>query len=190
MPALPFSSRVLVALLISLGALTAGAVLHAVPLSIAGAALFAAAIIASAVSSETPPKPGAALDLARHHTLLAALSYAWAAAGFAAVYSLSDLVWYHAYQYGIGAFLFAFGLFLLYRRMGATDNATPPSIVLTALHAAAAAGGLAYLFGTGKLMSQRTDWPGNIIFAAGGITIVALCIIAIRAQTKLGKDGA
>ncbi len=181
-------------------ALTAGAILTSVPLAIAGAGIFAIAILTSAISASktlryagttisTRIKHTAALDIARHHTLLAALSYAWAACGFAAVYLLSDLVWYHAYQYGSGAFLGACGLYFLYRRMSWAETATPPPIALTALHALAAGGGLAYLIGTGKIVSLRTDWPGNVIFVSGGITIVLLCLIAIQAQLTLrSKD--
>jgi hypothetical protein len=201
MPVANSLTWVLAALAVALAALAAGAIMHQIPLSVAGAALFAATIIASGASAGRTARyvddssgshltTNAALGVARHHTLLAALAYGWAAAGFAAVYSLSDLVWYHAYQYGIGAFLGACGLYYFYRRMGASNGAAPPAIGLTALHAAVAAGGLAYLAASGKLMSQRTDWPGNVIFTAGGIAIVALCIIAINAQIKLGKSGA
>ena len=98
---------------------------------------------------------------------------------------MSDLVWYHAYQYGIGAALGACGLYALYHRLGSSTEGPGPG--MTVLHAVAAGGGLAYLASTGKLLSVRSDWPGNVIFTAGGITIVALCVIALRSQSALRK---
>jgi len=186
MPPEPFVKSVALALVLSVALLTVGAASGLVPLALVAAALFAAAIIASAVSTRPIVRQSAniARDLGRHHTLLAAMSYAWAAASFAAVYSFSDLVWYHAYQYGIGAALGAFGLFALYRRM----TMAPPPITLTALHGLAALGGLFFLAASGKLMSLRSDWPGNIIFVAGGLTLAALCFIAVRSQQALRKS--
>jgi hypothetical protein len=198
MPTQSSLSWVLCVLFIALAALTAGAVLNMVPLAVAGALLFCVTIVASAVSAGRTSryvdashsahlKANAALDVARHHTLLAALSYAWAACGFAAVYTLSDLVWYHAYQYGIGAFVGACGLYYMYLQMGARETATPPPLSLTALHAAAATGGMSYLISSGKLLTLRSDWPGNVIFASGGVAIIVLCMSAMLAQVRLGK---
>jgi hypothetical protein len=193
---MPSLNWVYVSLLAGLVLLTAGAIFHSMPVSLSGAAIFATGILASALSASTTLryadassatylKHNAALDVARHHTLLAALAYAWAACGFASVYLLSDFVWYHAYQYGFGAFVGSCSLYGLYRRMGAAETAAPPPVAATALHMLAAGGGLGYLAGTGKIMSLRSDWPGNVIFVSGGITIVLLCAIAIRAQLEL-----
>jgi hypothetical protein len=99
------------------------------------------------------------------------------------VYSLSDLVWRHAWQYGLGASLFAFGLSLYAYRLDSESTALPP-VFLTTLHGLAAAGGLAYFFAADKLATHRGDWAANYVFLAGGIALIMLCAIAAITQIK------
>lgn len=115
---------------------------------------------------------------------LAAFVYAWGAAALFAVYSLSDLYWRHAWQYGLGAVIFALGLAIYGRSVDATAGSAVPPFSLTLLHGAAVGGGLAYLLGTGKLATQRTDWVANDVFLAGGLSILALCVIAAVTQRR------
>ena len=115
---------------------------------------------------------------------LAALVYAWGAAALFAVYSLSDLVWRHAWQYGLGAALFAAGLALYARSVDAAAGSDLPPLLLTVLHGLAVGGGLVYLVGTGKLATQRADWAANEVFLAGGFAILALCVIAAITQLR------
>jgi len=161
------------------------------------AALFSAAVIGAALFINASlwfraPRTGegsvkAALVC---NVWIAALIYAWGAIALFAVYSLSDLVWRHSWQYGLGAALFALGVSLYAYRLDRETSAVLPPLYLTALHGAAAAGGLIYLVGTGKLATHRGDWAANDVFLAGGIAIVMLCLIAAITQTRAAKHRA
>lgn len=120
----------------------------------------------------------------RCNVWLAALVYAWGASALFAIYSLSDLTWRHAFQYGSGAALFAAGLGLYGLRLGRATNRTTPPLVLTIVHGLAAAGGLAFLIGTDKLATAKGDWAANEVFLWGGFAIVALCIMSAMTQTR------
>ncbi len=115
---------------------------------------------------------------------LAALVYAWGAAALFAVYSLSELVWRHAWQYGLGAALFAAGLAIYARSVDTAKGNRVPPLGLTVLHGAAVGGGLAYLLGAGKLATHRADWAANYVFLAGGLAILALCVLATITQRR------
>lgn len=120
----------------------------------------------------------------RCNVWLAALVYAWGASALFAVYSLSDLVWRHAFQYGSGAALFAAGLGLYGLRLGAKNNGNVPPLILTVIHGLAALGGLIYLLGTDKLATAKGDWAANEVFLWGGFAIVALCLMSAITQTR------
>jgi hypothetical protein len=121
----------------------------------------------------------------RCNVWLAALVYAWGASALFAIYSLSDLTWRHAFQYGSGAALFAacIGIYGLW--LGRANNAHVPPLSLTIVHGLAAAGGLTYLIGTGKLATVKGDWAANEVFLWGGMAIVALCIMSAMTQTRI-----
>jgi hypothetical protein len=59
---------------------------------------------------------------------------------------------------------------------------------MTLLHAAAAAGGLVYLIGTGKLETLKGDWAANNVFLMGGLAILTISLIAALAQWRLTKN--
>jgi hypothetical protein len=119
---------------------------------------------------------------------LAALVYAWGASALFAVYSLSDVSWRHAFQYGSGAALFAAGLGIYGYRLGRMQIPSIPPLYLTVFHGLAAAGGLVYLIGGGKLDTVKGDWAANEVFLWGGIAIVALCIISVVTQSRLNRS--
>lgn len=128
-----------------------------------------------------------AVHMTRRNTRLAALVYAWGAAILLATHALSGLDWYHYYQYGLGAALFAAVLLFYVKRLGEPAHAVPPPLALTALHGLAAAGGLAFLVGSGKVMSHRADWAANLVFLWGGLAIVLISVIALRTQSRLTR---
>jgi hypothetical protein len=154
--------------------------------------LFAAAVIAASLWINAPlwfRRSSGLGELAIKAALvcniwLAALIYAWGAIALFAVYSLSDLVWRHSWQYGLGAALFAAGVSFYANSLDRETNAVLPPLYLTAVHGLAAAGGLVYLVGTGKLATHRDDWAANDVFLAGGLAIVALCLIAAVTQIR------
>lgn len=136
----------------------------------------------------TAGDPIEAVHMARRNTRLAALVYAWGAAILLATHAFAGLDWYHFYQYGLGAALFAAGLLYYVKRLGEPAHAVPPPLGLTALHGLAAAGGLAFLIGSGKVMSHRADWAANVVFLWGGIAIVLISVIALRTQSRLVRS--
>ena len=161
----------------------------------AAAGVFAAAVIVAAlwinsrVWRRAAQRFGAADASALHsrNTRLAALVYAWGSAALFAVYGLSGLTWRHGWQYGLGMALIAAGLMAYVRRAGANAQAKNPPLWPALLHGAAAAGGLVYLVGTGKLETLKRDWAANDIFLFGGIAILALSIIASLSQLRLSR---
>jgi hypothetical protein len=128
--------------------------------------------------------PIAIREALRCNVWLAALVYAWGASALFAIYSLSDLVWRHGFQYGLGAAIFAGSLAIYGMRLGRTAAAGVPPLMLTLVHGAAAAGGLIYLIGTGKLDTPKGDWAANEVFLWGGFAIIALCIFSAVTQTR------
>lgn len=159
------------------------------------AALFAALILATSLAvnlplwrgempfKDTNPRLGAMLRNIR----LAMLVYAWGGLALFAVYSLSDLRWFHAPQYGAGAVLIAGGLLAFVNRLCQPEHAKEPPPLLNILHGTAAAAGLAFLIGSGKVWSQRADWAANAVFLWGGIAMVGLCLFAAITQAKMDK---
>ncbi len=138
----------------------------------------------SAGVAARPDGPVALREALRCNVWLAALVYAWGASALFAVYSLSDLTWRHAFQYGSGAALFAACIGIYGARLGRPNNHQPPPLVLTIIHGLAAAGGLVYLIGTDKLATVKGDWAANEVFLWGGFAIVALCIMSAVTQTR------
>lgn len=123
----------------------------------------------------------------RCNVWLASLVYAWGASALFAVYSLSDLTWRHAFQYGSGAALIAAGLGIYGLRLGRSPNIHVPPLALTASHALAAAGGLVYLIGTDKLARAKGDWAANEVFLWGGFAIIAICLMSAVTQTRITR---
>lgn len=192
----PIIPALVAILLVSVGGIVAGINLDAGAAAHAAAAAFTAAIAAVTVIINRPhwhragaaPDPIEAVHMTRRNTRLAALVYGWGGLTLLSVDWLTSLDWYHYGQYGIGAALIAAGLFWYVRRLGEPEHAKAPPLALTAAHALAAATGLAFLVGTGKVLSQRADWAANVVFLWGGIAIVALCLAAARTQSRLTRS--
>lgn len=133
--------------------------------------------------------PVAVKEALRCNIWLAALVYAWGASALFGMYSLSDLVWRHAFQYGTGSAVFAASLGIYGFLLGNVRTLPVPPLILTVLHGVAIAGGLAYLIGAGKLQTVRGDWAANEVFLWGGIAIIALCVMSGVTQTRVMRSG-
>lgn len=118
---------------------------------------------------------------------LAMLVYAWGGLALFAMYRLSDLRWFHAPQYAAGATLIAGGLLMYVNRLCNTEPRRAPPAFLNIAHGLTAAGGLAFLIGSGKVWSQRADWAANTVFLWGGIAMVGLCLIAAITQARMAR---
>ncbi len=141
----------------------------------------------------TKISPSAAPIAGLRNATLMAVTYAWGAVGLAGIYTFAGVKWQHGWQYAAGMALIA-GIIALYAR-GLADpdsslrapSAQTAMFRVTALHAAAAAAGLCFLFLGGKLKSPRGDWAANIVFLMGGVTIFALSVMAAITQHKLSQ---
>lgn len=159
-----------------------------------GGLAFTAAIVAAGLAINEPLWRGAALGPAfggrigamRRNIRLAMLVYAWGAAAFFAVYTLSGKWWLHAYQYGGGAAVIS-GALLLYVHALGNENAREPHPALTIAHGLAIAGGLVYLLATSPHLSRRPEWPAEMIFLLGGLALIGLCLITALTQRRMGR---
>ena len=163
---------------------------------VAGAAtFFGVAVIVAALRINAPiwqrsNNVDAAVEgpaIARRNTRLAALVYAWGGAAMLGVYSLSGLSWRHGWQYGLAMATVAALLMLYVRRLGNQPRPEMPPLALTLLHGLAAAAGLGFLVGTGKLATTKGDWAANDVFLCGGIVILALCIMSAITHLRLSR---
>jgi len=127
----------------------------------------------------------------RRNTLLAALVYAWGAAAILAIYSLSGLNWRHWWQYGAAMALVAIAVFLYAQLLTDEHGAYRTPKALNALMGLAVVQGLAvigvlvYLLASGKLVTVRSDWAANYVFATGSVTLALLSAISVLTYGKL-----
>lgn len=161
------------------------------------AGLFASLVVGTGLGINAPlwsrataalKGPSLVRSALRCNVWLAALIYAWGASAMFGMYSLSDLVWRHAFQYAGGASVFAAGIALYGFSLGRAGGPGIPPIVLTALHGTAAAGGLIYLIGSDKLATLKSDWAANEVFLWGGIAVVALCTMSVLTQWRVTRS--
>ncbi|HRD75203.1 MAG TPA: hypothetical protein PK264_04590 [Hyphomicrobiaceae bacterium] len=175
--------------LASVGGIIVGAGLGRPLLVQAFAALFATVIILVAIAINRPlwgaeTAAVAPAEAARRNIRLVALAYAWGALAMLAAYALSGVRWQHGWQYGAGMAVISAITMLVAHRQGDPRSvlARAPALrllsLVNVLHGAAAIAALAWLIGSGKLMSPRGDWVANQIFLFGGLVIVALSVFA------------
>lgn len=137
-----------------------------------------------------------AIHASRRNARLMALVYAWAAASMFAIYSLTELWWWHSWQYGLAMAFIACCLLTYAERMKDLSSALvqPRALDATAMlalvQAAALTGGIAFLIGSGKLASSKPDWPANLVFIGGGIGLILVSSIAAYTHRKLRRAAA
>ena len=130
-------------------------------------------------------------QMAARNAELLALGYGWGALSLLAVYLLTALHWQHGWQYGSGKALIAA---LLVR--GATwlraAEWTPFSYKMltgaTLVHGAAAAGGLAWLIASGKMLPVKGDWAANVVFVSGAVLIAGVSLMGLRTARVLEAE--
>lgn len=203
---MPLSKRNLLlvfALLLSAGIMAAAAHYGAVFTSLGAAFGFAFAAIETALRAnagtlrnggEDRPE-GAACEPAhvasRRNAVIMAAVYGWGAAAFGAVYGLSGLWWFHAWQYGLAMALISAVLFGFAYLMDDEESAfrSPASLDISAglavLQAAGAAAALSFLVASGKLYSPKPDWAANHIFLGGGVALIGVSVIAALTHLRV-----
>lgn len=169
-------------------------------LSWAAALLFALALVASAVDMNRPwwhadgVEPDARADAAIGNTRVLTLGYLWGALALLAIYRLTSVRWQHGLQYGAAMALIAW-LMLVYVHLIAnrssrlrTQRALAWATWLALAHGVAALVGVAFLIGSGKILSAKGDWAANQIFLAGGLAVAALSAISCITQWRLSRS--
>lgn len=135
----------------------------------------------------------AALHASRRNARLMAIAYAWGAGALLAVYGLTELWWFHSWQYASAMILIAGALLGFVHLLGdkesqfSSELSLDVSAFLSMAQAAAAAMGLGFLVGSGKYASIKTDWPANHVFIAGGLALIVISVVAAIAHLRLKR---
>ena len=202
MPLTTLLPWIMAAIVASIAAMVTGVASDLPIFSGTAAALFAAALFATAVDVNRPWWGGAPLAPAEDDVLvvaavrnarLLALGYFWGALALLSVYRLTALRWQHGLQYGAGMALLGW-LALLYVhfvvRPGSrlrSPRALALATWLSLAHGGAALGGVLFLLVSGKINSIKDDWAANQIFLAGGVALVGLSLISAYTQLCLSR---
>lgn len=186
---------------ISIAAMVSGAVADAPVQSLAGALLFAASVVASAWQINRPLVALRPDDMApetlevttRRNLRLVGWVYLWGALALIAIYRGTGVRWQHGLQYAAGMALIGVALMTvvhLSRQPGgwlSRPRVLANALRLAIAHAVAAAGGLVFLIGSGKMASTKGDWAANQIFLAGGLAVLAVSILAVLTHLHLSR---
>ncbi|MDX2288205.1 MAG: hypothetical protein NW217_05220 [Hyphomicrobiaceae bacterium] len=198
----PLIPWLMAALLGSVAGMTYAANLGDKVISLVAALTFAALAIAASLRINAPlwrpdpARPDAILVYAtQRNSRLMAIVYGWGATALFAVYTLSELWWFHSWQYGLAMALIAAGLIGYVQRL--CDDAHPlrrPAALnlsawLAVGQSVAAIAGLVFLVRSGKPWGTNTDWAANHVFIAGGLAIAALSLIAPATHWRLRRQG-
>ncbi len=121
---------------------------------------------------------------------LMAVVYGWGALAIAGMYYLSDLSWYHAYQYALYLAVPAALSAFYARRIETIDitGRTRPlrtGQALAGVQLLAMAAVIAILVATGKAPGTRPDWAANTIFLSGAAALIVVSALALAAQRRL-----
>lgn len=119
--------------------------------------------------------------------------YGWGALALFAIYTLTELWWFHSWQYGAAMALIAAALLGFVHVLGDEESlfrsqvSLDVSAMLGLAQAAAAAVALGMLAASGKLESVKADWPANHVFVAGGLALIVISVIAAVTHFKLRR---
>ncbi|MGD9827759.1 MAG: hypothetical protein AB7E70_11465 [Hyphomicrobiaceae bacterium] len=188
---------VLLALLVSVGAMTWTAAADHRLLNFAAGAFFAVAAIMGAVAVNRPHwrsdrvLPDTIMHAARRNARLMALTYEWGALSLLGMYWLAPLSWRHGWQYAVAMLLVAALLVSYVKLVGyPRSSLRRPAMLrlgsrLGAIQGALALGGLVGLVASGKLGTRKADWAANHVFVIGALTIAAISAIAFFTHRHL-----
>ena len=205
MPLTTLLPWIIAAIVASIAAMVTGIASDLPIFSGTAAALFAAALFATAVDVNRPWWGGAALPPADDDALvvaavrnarLLALGYFWGALALLAIYRLTSLRWQHGLQYGAGMALFGWLALLYVHFLVRPDSrlrsprALAQATWLSLAHGGAALGGVLFLLMSGKINSIKDDWAANQIFLAGGVALVGLSLVSAYTQFRLSRRSA
>jgi hypothetical protein len=137
-----------------------------------------------------PPSIAAAKEAGALNATLMAMVYACGSAAIAGMYYLTDLSWYHAYQYALYLAVPAVLAGLYAWRIETIDIAgrerpLRTGKALAAVQLAAMLAIIALLIASGKAPGTRPDWAANTVFLAGAAALALISALALMAQRRL-----
>lgn len=150
-------------------------------LAIAGAVVFSARLLSSALGAKTAASPLAVL---RQSARYSCVSLVWGAAALLIAYPVIGLKWQHGWQYGLGAAVIGALFFWYSQRLEQSGDpwAQPRALqvvrIFSALLAAAIAAAAGWLILSGKLLTEKNDWLANDVFLAIAACLFTLSLIS------------
>jgi hypothetical protein len=135
----------------------------------------------------------AAIPMLIASTNLSALVYGWGATALLLVYSATGLYWQHGWQYGLAMALIAAGMLQYVKRLDQghpafiSENAIERAVMLASVQGIMTSLVLLWLVASGKILTPRTDWAANLIFVAGGLSIVCLSAFVTKTYHELTR---
>lgn len=137
----------------------------------------------------------APLVASQQNARLMAVVYAWGAFAISAIYGLTELWWFHSWQYGSAMGLTAAALLGFAYLLGDRDShfrsalSLDVSALLAMAQALGAAIGIGFLVASGKLLSEKPDWPANHVFLAGGLALIFISVTSTITHLRLRRAG-
>ncbi|MEE9588286.1 MAG: hypothetical protein V3V97_09720 [Hyphomicrobiaceae bacterium] len=174
-------SVVLMTLSAAAGAMAANALVAALTALVFAVMAFLNGRLASQRAHGGRDSLAAASEVAR----LVAVFSAWAGLAMAAMYYLTLLSWYHAYQYAFAFLLIAIAAYAISRYLRKGLSRVPDSnwvkaiVFLTVAQGAAAGAGIVFLLVAGKVGTARADWAANNIFLAAAVGILLMSLAGL-----------
>ncbi len=135
----------------------------------------------------------AAIPMLIASTNLSALVYGWGAAALLLVYTASGLRWQHGWQYGLAMALIAAGMVQYVKRLDQghpaliSENAIERAVMLASAQGVMISLVLFFLVASGKILTPRTDWAANLIFVAGGLSMVCLSAFVTKTYHEITR---
>ena len=139
----------------------------------------------------TPPDGEPAVSAGHNNARLMSMTYAWGALAISAAYYMTDLHWYHAWQYAAIMLLVGGALAGYAHLISDKDHVLrkPKALnftaILAALQAIGALGGVILMVSSGKLGAGKSDWVANVVFLFGGLAIIAISSIAVATHFRI-----
>jgi SNF family Na+-dependent transporter len=103
------------------------------------------------------------------------------------------LYWQHGWHYGLAMALIAAGMaqYVKLLEQGhpdiVSDSAIDRAMKLASAQGIGVSVVLLWLVASGKILTPRSDWAANLIFVAGGLSIVCMCAFVTKSYHELTR---
>jgi hypothetical protein len=189
--------------IITLAAMTVGAVVDAHVLSAMAAAAFGMAAIGTGFRMNWPiwrASPAAPARTVSARTAFArtvglmAIVYVWAGLAMLLLYPVAGLAWEDGWRYGLGLSIIALCMGGFAKTLTGAGGATlsardlDRAVQLVGLYGIMVATAVIGIIATGKLQTLQSDWAANNVFLASSFATMCLSMFAVRTHGLLTSD--